>query len=90
MQIVEIYEEPVPEPEIADDQAADDRIAEQFRQDFLDSQRSRKNKAPAPPPSRSTKRKDEEELKGPKLGGSRNARAAMKEAMLKDAKKVKK
>ncbi|PVH88362.1 hypothetical protein DL98DRAFT_648503 [Cadophora sp. DSE1049] len=87
---LEIYEEPPPEPErINDDQAADDRIAEEFRRDFLDqvSARQRKKAAPAQPPARGPGGKKEEELmKGPKLGGSRSARAAMREAMLKEKK----
>ncbi|CZT03510.1 hypothetical protein WAI453_012297 [Rhynchosporium graminicola] len=87
---LEIYEEPAPEPErINDDQAADDRIAEEFRRDFLDqvSARQRKKAVPAQPPARGPGGKKEEEvMKGPKLGGSRNARAAMREAMLKEKK----
>jgi Hepatocellular carcinoma-associated antigen 59 len=89
--VVEIYEEPVVEPQVInDDQAADDRIAEAFRKEFMDavSARQRKKTAPAPPPSRTAGGKKEEEvLKGPKLGGSRSARAAMRETMLKNAKK---
>jgi len=88
---VEIYDEPVPEPPtINEDQAADDRIAEAFRKEFMDaiSQRQRKKTGPAPLPTRSAGGKKEEEiLKGPKLGGSRNARAAMRETMLKSGKK---
>jgi hypothetical protein len=88
---VEIYDEAVPDPPtINNDQAADDRIAEAFRKEFMDavSQRQRKKAGPAPPPSRSVGGKKEEEvLKGPKLGGSRNARAAMRETMLKSGKK---
>ena len=54
----------------------------------MDSQKQKKKPIPGPPPSRNpAKRKEEEELKGPKLGGSRSARAAMKEAMAKQAKK---
>ncbi|KAL2064968.1 hypothetical protein VTL71DRAFT_4108 [Oculimacula yallundae] len=87
---LEIYEEPPPEPErINDDQAADDRIAEEFRRDFLDqvSARQRKKAIPAQPPARGPGGKKEEEImKGPKLGGSRSARAAMREAMLKEKK----
>ncbi|KAH7364357.1 hepatocellular carcinoma-associated antigen 59-domain-containing protein [Rhexocercosporidium sp. MPI-PUGE-AT-0058] len=87
---LEIYEEPPPEPErINDDQAADDRIAEEFRRDFLDqvSARQRKKAAPAQPVARGPGGKKEEEImKGPKLGGSRSARAAMREAMLKEKK----
>lgn len=89
--LVEIYDEPVVEPEsVNDDQAADDRIAEAFRREFMDavSQRQRKKAGPAPPPARTAAGKKEEEvLKGPKLGGSRNARAAMRDSMLKAAKK---
>lgn len=88
---LEIYEEPVVEPQVInDDQAADDRIAEAFRKEFMDavSARQRKKTAPAPPPSRTAGgKKEEEALKGPKLGGSRSARAAMRETMLKSAKK---
>ena len=88
---VEIYEEPVVESQaINDDQAADDRIAEAFRKEFMDavSARQRKKTAPAQPPARTAGGKKEEEvLKGPKLGGSRSARAAMRETMLKNAKK---
>ncbi|KAG4438532.1 hypothetical protein IFR05_006006 [Cadophora sp. M221] len=87
---LEIYEEPPPELErINDDQAADDRIAEEFRRDFLDqvSARQRKKAAPAQPAARGPGGKKEEEImKGPKLGGSRSARAAMREAMLKEKK----
>ncbi|KAK2628073.1 hypothetical protein QTJ16_002719 [Diplocarpon rosae] len=84
---LEIYEEPRPEPHsINDDQAADDRIAEAFRRDFLDavSQKQRKKSAPSQQTARGPGAKKEEELmRGPKLGGSRSARAAMREAMLK-------
>lgn len=85
---MEIYDEPPPEPTINDDQAADDRIAEEFRREFMDSQKQKKKPIPGPPPNRNpAKRKEEEEMKGPKLGGSRSARAAMKEAMSKQGKK---
>jgi hypothetical protein len=88
---VEIYDEPaVEEQSMGDDQAADDRIAEAFRKEFMDavSARQRKKAVPAQPPSRAIGGKKEEEvMKGPKLGGSRSARAAMRETMLKSAKK---
>lgn len=51
------------------------------------SQRQRKKVAPPAAPLRTVGGKKEEELKGPKLGGSRNARAAMRETLLKSAKK---
>lgn len=79
--IVEIYEEiPLESSTINDDQAADDRIAEAFRREFMDavSQRQRKKVVPAQPPARGpgNKKTEEELMKGPKLGGSRSARAA--------------
>lgn len=67
-----------------DEMAADDRIAEEFRREFMDAvSRGRRRKA-APAPAKPGARKDEEVLKGPKLGGSRNARAAMRDLLLKE------
>ncbi|KAK0733394.1 hepatocellular carcinoma-associated antigen 59-domain-containing protein, partial [Lasiosphaeria miniovina] len=65
--------------------AADDRIAEQFRRDFMDamSQRHRRRK-PAINAVPRPKANQDEILKGPKLGGSRNARAAMRDLLLKE------
>lgn len=60
--------------------AADDRLAEQFRREFLDAMNQRKEKANKMPGYGATGGKaGEEKAKGPKLGGSRSARAAMKE-----------
>ncbi|RFU36157.1 hypothetical protein B7463_g227, partial [Scytalidium lignicola] len=87
---LEIYEPPPSAAEIEDDQAADDRIAEEFKREFLDaiSARHRKKNPPAQASGRGPGGKKEEEvLKGPKLGGSRSARAAMRDQMLKNAKK---
>lgn len=70
--------------EVDDDGAADDRIAEEFRKDFMDAmaaRRQRRRKAPAQPPRPGAK-KDDDVLKGPKLGGSRNVRAAMRDKLL--------
>ncbi|KAL8644120.1 MAG: hypothetical protein Q9210_007413 [Variospora velana] len=81
---LEIYDEPEDAPN--DDQAADDRIAEQFRRDFMDAISSRRQKS-----SRSAKKdpraKVDDKPRGPKLGGSRSARAAMRELQEKAAKK---
>ncbi|KAF6815103.1 hypothetical protein CSOJ01_03740 [Colletotrichum sojae] len=71
---------------------ADDRIAEEFRREFMDAmvQRQQKKKT-APPPARAGARKaDDDVLKGPKLGGSRNSRAAMRDLLLKKEKESKK
>ncbi|KAF2965246.1 hypothetical protein GQX73_g8340 [Xylaria multiplex] len=67
--------------------AADDRIAEEFRREFLDAMAERqRRKKPAGPPSKPGAKKEEEVLKGPKLGGSRNTRAAMRDLLLKKEK----
>ncbi|KAI1002066.1 hypothetical protein K3495_g6136 [Podosphaera aphanis] len=87
---LEIYDEPIVEVASADnDQAADDRIAEAFRREFLDSvsARQRKKAAPTQPLTRGAGGKKEEVLRGPKLGGSRSARAAVRENLLKSSKK---
>ncbi|EFW22088.1 hypothetical protein D8B26_002176 [Coccidioides posadasii str. Silveira] len=78
---LDVYEEP--EQEFGDDQAADDRIAEQFRRDFLDAIQSRRRGAR----SKNTKSSKGDVPRGPKLGGSRSARAAMRERQEKAAKK---
>ena len=90
--IVDVYEMPdqtVTEPaDIEDDDgAADERLAEQFRQQFLDDMaQRRKRKKPATQAAKPT----EEVLKGPKLGGSRNVRAQVRDILLKKEKEGKK
>ncbi len=84
-QAVDIYDEP--EVELPnDDQAADDRIAEQFRREFMDaiSQRRQKTTQPGKKPGPGAV---DDKPKGPKLGGSRSARAAMRELQEKGTKK---
>ena len=72
-----------------EDGGADDRIAEEFRREFMDAQSQRQQRkkpalnAPKGPPTKP----GEEVLKGPKLGGSRNARAAMRDLLLKEQEK---
>ncbi|KAK2778220.1 mRNA splicing factor rna helicase [Colletotrichum kahawae] len=70
---------------------ADDRIAEEFRREFMDAmvQRQQKKKAAAPPARAGARKADEDVLKGPKLGGSRNSRAAMRDLLLKKEKEGK-
>ena len=78
-ELVEIYDEPEPEP-ADDDQAADDRIAEQFRRDFMDAISSRRQRSSAAAKAAKAKgAKADDRPRGPKLGGSRSARAAMRE-----------
>ncbi|KAK7719801.1 hypothetical protein SLS64_001982 [Diaporthe eres] len=73
------------------DEAADEKIAEQFRREFMDamSERRQQRRKAAPQPARPGA-KQEEVLKGPKLGGSRNARAAMRDLLLSQQEKDKK
>jgi hypothetical protein len=79
---VDVYDEPEEGPQ-HDDQAADDRIAEQFRRDFMDAIQARRRI----PKARTTKTDNAEVPKGPKLGGSRSARAAMREMQSKPGQK---
>ena len=84
---VEIYDE-AKDDGGDDDQAADDRLAEQFRREFVDAVQSRRQKnkpATAAKPAKGAKVEDKP--RGPKLGGSRSARAAMRELQEKAIKK---
>ncbi|KAI0483076.1 hypothetical protein GGR56DRAFT_670880 [Xylariaceae sp. FL0804] len=98
----DVYEAPPPPPATADndedgngedERAADDRVANKFRKDFLDAMAERRNKKkrPAQPrkPGHIPRKDNDNILKGPKLGGSRNTRAAMREILLKQAKEKK-
>lgn len=71
---MDIYDEPEEEAYLDDQQAADDRVAEQFRRDFMDAMQSRRRNKPTAKPAANA-----EGPRGPKLGGSRSARAAMRE-----------
>jgi hypothetical protein len=62
------------------DQAADERIAEEFKREFLDAQYTRAVQQRA---IRKKPEADNKVLKGPRLGGSRSARAAMHAALRK-------
>ncbi|KAL2178569.1 hepatocellular carcinoma-associated antigen 59-domain-containing protein [Thermothelomyces heterothallicus CBS 202.75] len=64
--------------------AADDRIAEAFRREFMDAMAQRTRRRRMAHSSKPRPRKQEEILRGPKLGGSRNARAAMRDLLLKE------
>lgn len=84
--LVDVYDEPEEEEEEGEDQAADDKVAEQFRRDFLDAIQSRR-RAKKKKPTTTTATTKPEPPKGPKLGGSRSARAAMREMQEKTARK---
>ncbi|KAJ5138876.1 Hepatocellular carcinoma-associated antigen 59 [Penicillium bovifimosum] len=79
---LDIYDEQDEEAQLDDQQAADDRVAEQFRRDFMDAMQSRRRIRPAAKPATAA-----EGPRGPKLGGSRSARAAMRERETQAAKK---
>lgn len=86
MEIYDELEQELPN----DDQAADDRIAEQFRRDFMDaisSRRQRSSAAAKAAKAKASGQKVDDRPRGPKLGGSRSARAAMREAQAEKAAK---
>lgn len=71
--------------EAGNDEDADEEMAERFRREFEDAAGERKRARPAAPPAQKCGygQKEEEVLKGPKLGGSRMQRQAMREVLLK-------
>ncbi|KAI0139656.1 hypothetical protein BJ166DRAFT_473473 [Pestalotiopsis sp. NC0098] len=93
---LDVYETSTPPaaatPGPDDDGATDDRIAEEFKREFMEAMAERQQKRrPATNATTSkTAKKDEDVLKGPKLGGSRNSRAAMRDLMLRKEKEGKK
>lgn len=83
---LDVYDHPVESQGApGEDISADDRIAEEFRREFMDAmiqrQQRRKPATNAKPVGKGAKAA-EEVLKGPKLGGSRNSRAAMRDLLL--------
>lgn len=63
------------------DRAADIRLAEEFRREFMAEVEERKQLKRARQPAASAGKAGADELKGPKLGGSRQQRAAMHAAL---------
>jgi hypothetical protein len=87
---VDIYDVPKQPTATASepDGAADRRLADEFRQQYMDDmarRRQLRKKKPVVPP----KPRSENVLKGPKLGGSRNSRAAVRNALLEQKKNAK-
>jgi hypothetical protein len=77
---LDLYPEEQPEEEGLDEEgAADDKIAEKFRKEFIDAILSKRRRRGADPKAKGTKKEDKKRPKGPKLGGSRMARAQMRE-----------
>jgi hypothetical protein len=83
---VDIYDEPESQDQ-EDSLDTDDRIAEQFKQDFMDAMQARQRNRTAGQPKPPTLKPGEQVQRGPKLGGSRSARAAMREQQEKAMKK---
>ncbi|KAI9658587.1 MAG: hypothetical protein M1821_002147 [Bathelium mastoideum] len=75
-----LFQEPEASEKPDDGKATDDRVAEQFWQDYMEQVNYRNmRKAPSNVPAPAGKAaKIEHGQRGPKLGGSRSARAAMK------------
>jgi hypothetical protein len=94
---VDVYDLPPEPPAVAGpstgDEGADEKIAEEFRREFMDAmmqrQQRRRPATNAKPVPKGTKAAAEEVLKGPKLGGSRNQRAAMRDILLKEQERKK-
>ncbi|KFA52468.1 hypothetical protein S40293_05627 [Stachybotrys chartarum IBT 40293] len=89
--VVDVYDVPKPSESVLSpgeeaDGAADERLAEQFKKQYLDDIAQRKQRKKPPQPVRQV---NEDVLKGPKLGGSRNSRAAMRDLLLKKEKETK-
>ncbi|KAL2756916.1 hypothetical protein ACRALDRAFT_1092977 [Sodiomyces alcalophilus JCM 7366] len=86
----EQQEDPSQNPEDSEENlGADDRLVEQFRREFLDAmslrrrQQQQRRRRPANPAGSYNSRVEKGEvLRGPKLGGSRNERAAMRDLLL--------
>ena len=62
------------------DEAADEKLAEEFRKEFMEAIISRNHRRAAAGNQAANKKKlrTDDKPKGPKLGGSRSARAAMR------------
>ncbi|OIW35478.1 hypothetical protein CONLIGDRAFT_608787 [Coniochaeta ligniaria NRRL 30616] len=94
---LDVYDMPPEPPAVAGpstgDEGADEKIAEEFRREFMDAmmqrQQRRRPATNAKPVPKGSKAAVEEVLKGPKLGGSRNQRAAMRDILLKEQERKK-
>lgn len=93
MTLVDVYDVPQQPAATADappDASTDDRLAEEFKREFMDAMAARhKRRRPATSAARSgdkKKKPDGDVLKGPKLGGSRNVRSQMRDILLKKEK----
>lgn len=85
---MDVYEVPAQletSEEPGEDEAADERIAANFKREFMDAmaeRRMQRRRAAGPASKAKARPNPDEVLRGPKLGGSRNARAAMRDILL--------
>ena len=81
---VDVYDVSRESGPVVEGRPTDDRIAEQFRREFMEAValRMRRKRKPLGPPAKPKTRNEEEILKGPKLGGSRNVRSVMRDKLL--------
>lgn len=92
---MDVYEVPAARAEPAGDStSADDKLAEQFQQQYMDEMALRRQKRrPAinqPRGAPAGQQQGEDVLRGPKLGGSRNVRSAVRDALLVEQEKSRK
>jgi hypothetical protein len=75
-----------------EDGDADERLAAQFQQQYMEdvARKQAKKKKPSAAGQQGQAATAEEVLKGPKLGGSRNARSAVRDMLLRKEKEGKK
>ncbi|TWU77086.1 hypothetical protein ED733_008103 [Metarhizium rileyi] len=69
-----------------DGRSADDRMADEFRQRYLDEVAARRLRKRPAQMAKQQQQQQADVLKGPKLGGSRNVRAAARDILLKQEK----
>lgn len=77
---MDVYDHPAKAADEDADGDADERIATQFKQQYLEDVARKQQRQKA---AQQKQKEEGEILKGPKLGGSRNDRAAVREALLK-------
>ena len=86
---LELYDDPADAPpgdSNNGDLGTDEKIAEQFRKDFIDAMESRQRNRHSGQPKMPAGKLGDVGQRGPKLGGSRSARAAMRERELAEQK----
>lgn len=88
VKIVDVYDVPVQNTPVTtgDNLSADDRMAEEFRQRYLDEVAARRQKKRPVAATKQQQQQAGDVLKGPRLGGSRNQRAAVRDILLKQEK----